>query len=70
MKNEASRNNFQETKKLDDFFEVREIKHPWLKSRCNFSVRYIVPNTVGILNIMAQKKRLSLKVPIFSLLLV
>lgn len=36
--------------------EVREIWQPWLKNRCDFVVRYIVPNRVNILKIMESKK--------------
>lgn len=35
--------------------EVREIKSPWLKARCNFAVRYIVPNRINILKLMEAK---------------
>jgi hypothetical protein len=36
--------------------EVREIWQPWLKARCNFAVRYIVPSRLDILKIMASRK--------------
>lgn len=39
--------------------EVREIRNPLLRARCNFAVRYIVPNRVNIINIMEMKKRFS-----------
>lgn len=35
-------------------FEVREIWQPWLKHRCNFAVRYVVPFRINILKIMAN----------------
>eukprot|EP01038_Epipyxis_sp_PR26KG_P016030 gene16030-21756_t len=38
--------------------EVREIWQPWLKSRCDFVVRYVVPNRVNILKIMANSGKL------------
>jgi hypothetical protein len=37
--------------------EVREIWQPWLKSKCNFVVRYIVPNRVNIVKILESQKR-------------
>ena len=39
--------------------EVREIKNPFLRVRCNFAVRYIVPNRVNLINILENKKRFS-----------
>lgn len=35
--------------------EVREIWQPWLKPRCNFVARYIVPNRVNIVRIMEAR---------------
>lgn len=37
--------------------EEREIWQPWLKRRCNFVARYIVPNRVNILQIMGSQGR-------------
>ena len=37
--------------------EVRNIWQPWLKRRCNFAVRYIVPNRVNIIKMMEAKGR-------------
>ncbi len=37
--------------------EVREIWQPWLKSRCNFVVRYIVPNRVNLMRILETEQR-------------
>jgi len=37
--------------------EERTIWQPWLRSRCNFVVRYIVPDRVNIIKIMEAKNR-------------
>ena len=37
--------------------EVREIWQPWLKSHCDFVVRYIVPNRANIIEIMEGQGR-------------
>eukprot|EP01031_Cornospumella_fuschlensis_P031684 gene31684-38292_t len=37
--------------------EVREIWQPWLKPKCDFVVRYVVPNRVNICKIMEAKRR-------------
>ena len=37
--------------------EVRDIWQPWLKRRCNFAVRYVVPNRVNIIKMMEAKGR-------------
>jgi hypothetical protein len=37
--------------------EIREIWQPWLKQKCNFAVRYIIPNRVNIMKIMEAKGR-------------
>jgi hypothetical protein len=37
--------------------EVREIWQPWLKSRCNFAVRYIIPSRINIIRILEAKGR-------------
>ena len=42
--------------------EVREIWQPWLRPRCNFAVRYIVPDRVNIIKIMQEKGRFSSEV--------
>eukprot|EP01041_Mallomonas_annulata_P005764 gene5764-11652_t len=39
--------------------EKREIWQPWLKSRCDFVVRYIVPSRINIIKIMESKNRFS-----------
>jgi hypothetical protein len=49
--------------------EKRTIWQPWYKRRCNFAVRYIIPNREGILNIMKSKNRISHKVLLLLLLL-
>ena len=45
------------TREVD--IEVREIWQPWLKSKCNFAVRYIVPNRVNIVKILESQGRFS-----------
>ena len=42
--------------------EERVVWQPWLKSRCNFAVRYIIPNRVNIIKIMQSKNRFSSQV--------
>jgi len=42
--------------------ETREIWQPWLRSRCDFVVRYIVPNRVNIIKLMEAKNRFSSEV--------
>ena len=37
--------------------QVRNIWQPWLKTRCDFAVRYIVPNRANIIKIMEAKGR-------------
>jgi hypothetical protein len=44
--------------------EVREVWQPWLKSKCDFVVRYIVPNRANIIKIMEAKGRFRNEVPI------
>lgn len=39
--------------------EERSLWQPWLRSRCNFVVRYIVPNRINIIRIMEAKNRFS-----------
>jgi len=42
--------------------EVRDIWQPWLRSRCNFAVRYIVPDRKNILRILGAKGQFTGKV--------
>jgi hypothetical protein len=44
--------------------EIRNIWQPWLKSRCDFAVRYIVPSRVNIIRILEGKKRFTHEVEI------
>jgi hypothetical protein len=44
--------------------EVRNIWQPWLRPRCDFVVRYIVPSRVNIIRILEAKKRFSHEVKI------
>lgn len=44
--------------------EIRNIWQPWLRSRCDFAVRYIVPSRVNIIRILEAKKRFSHEVEI------
>ena len=44
--------------------EVRNIWQPWLKSRCDFAVRYIVPSRVNIIRILEGRKRFTHEVEI------
>ena len=37
--------------------EVRNVWQPWLKKRCDFVVRYIVPNRVSIVKTMEASGR-------------
>ena len=37
--------------------EVREIWQPWLRHRCNFAVRYIVPSRINIIKILETRGR-------------
>ena len=37
--------------------EVREVWQPWLKHRCDFVVRYIVPHRTNIIETMEGKRR-------------
>ena len=46
--------------------EVRDIWQPWLKSRCNFALRYIVPNRENILKIMAAQGKFTAQVVLDS----
>jgi hypothetical protein len=42
--------------------EVRTIWQPWLRARCNFAVRYVVPNRSNIIKIMQKKGKFNAKV--------
>jgi hypothetical protein len=42
--------------------EVREIWQPWLKRKCDFVARYIVPIRTNIIEIMEREKRFKLSV--------
>ena len=44
--------------------EVRTVWQPWLRHRCDFAVRYIVPSRVGIIRILEAKKRFSHEIEI------
>lgn len=46
--------------------EVREIKNPFLRARCNFAVRYVVPNRVNIIRIMEANNRFKSEVDFLS----
>eukprot|EP01033_Poteriospumella_lacustris_P000157 gene158-104_t len=39
--------------------DVREVWQPWLKSKCNFAVRYVIPDRVNIVKILASQRRFS-----------
>ena len=42
--------------------EVRDVWQPWLKARCNFAVRYIVPNRRNVLRIMDAQGKFTTKI--------
>jgi hypothetical protein len=42
--------------------EIRSIWQPWLRWRCNFAVRYIVPDRVNIMRIMQHHGLLNVQV--------
>lgn len=48
--------------------EIREIWQPWLKSKCNFAVRYIVPDRVNIIKILESQNRFSAEVNLILVL--
>ena len=48
------------TKDID--IEVREVWQPWLKRKCDFAVRYVIPSRVNIIKILEQKGRFSSQV--------
>ena len=37
--------------------EIRRIWQPWLRARCDFAVRYIVPSRANIIKILEGKRR-------------
>ena len=37
--------------------EVRDVWQPWLRRRCNFAVRYIIPNRANIIELMEGQGR-------------
>ena len=37
--------------------EVREVWQPWLKRKCNFAVRYIIPSRTNIVKILEKDGR-------------
>lgn len=45
--------------------EVRDIWQPWLQPRCNFAVRYIVPDRVNIIKALEEKGRFSSEVGLY-----
>lgn len=53
---QASKDGILESPPAEVDVEVRDIWQPWLKSKCNFVVRYIVPNRTNIISIMENKK--------------
>lgn len=44
--------------------EIREIKNPILRHRCNFAIRYIVPNRVNIIKIMESKNKFNSEIEV------
>lgn len=46
--------------------EERIIWQPWLRSRCDFVVRYIVPNRLNIIKLMEAKNRFSSQVVVMD----
>ena len=42
--------------------EERSLWQPWLRSRCDFVVRYIIPNRINIIRIMEAKNRFNSQV--------
>ena len=55
LKASADKKNIESSKEVD--VEVREIWQPWLKRKCDFAVRYIVPSRVNIIKILESKGR-------------
>jgi hypothetical protein len=53
LKQNSDGTNIECSKEYD--IETREIWQPWLKSKCNFVVRYIVPNRINIVKILESK---------------
>lgn len=54
---EGDKDGVLQSPKSEVDVEVREIWQPWLKPKCNFVVRYIVPNRSNIIRIMEAKKQ-------------
>lgn len=46
--------------------EVREVWQPWLKRKCDFAVRYVIPSRVNIIKILEQKGRFNSQVVVDS----
>ena len=44
--------------------EVREVWQPWLKRKCNFAVRYVIPSRTNIIKILEHKGRFKSQVSI------
>ena len=55
LKSSSDGKNIESTKDIE--LEVRQIWQPWLKNRCNFAVRYIIPSRVNIIKILESKGR-------------
>ena len=55
----ANKEGFLDTPSDEIDVEVREIWQPWLRAKCDFAVRYIVPNRVNIIKIMEAKGKFS-----------
>ena len=53
-----------ESAPIENDVEVRTVWQPWLRHRCDFAVRYIVPSRVGIIRILEAKKRFSHEIEI------
>jgi hypothetical protein len=54
---QADKNGWLQAAAEDVDVEVRTIWQPWLRSRCNFVARYIVPNRVNMVKILEQQGR-------------
>lgn len=53
----ADGNGFLEKGVPDLDLEVREVWQPWHKVKCDFVVRYIIPNRINICEIMEARGR-------------
>mmetsp|Transcript_28503 Transcript_28503/g.63178 ORF Transcript_28503/g.63178 Transcript_28503/m.63178 type:complete len:171 (+) Transcript_28503:490-1002(+) len=53
----ADKQGLLTTPSKDVDVEVRTVWQPWLKARCDFVVRYIVPNRTNIIELMEAKGR-------------